>query len=187
MARGKLHGHLTYLMQQDDLSRSSTLSLLSAEWLVRHSRSLEYTFESCIVSFTFFKHSKFIMCESYPRMAIYRVCGSLYSNIPALSLSVADISFKPQHILTVYEISFTYHRSEICTACMHHGDSYEFQLEAISPCRSGSHPRVLRRWNGNILEIHLDRCLRRMSYTTLKHFIARTPHSGQAADVIAEF
>ena len=26
-----------------------------------------------------------------------------------------------------------------------------------------------------------------MSYTTLKQFIARTPHSGQVADVITEF
>ena len=54
-------------------------------------------------------------------------------------------------------------------------------------CRSGPISRVLRRWSGNMPEIYLDRRLRRMSYTTLKHFIARTPHSGQAADVIAEF
>lgn len=46
---------------------------------------------------------------------------------------------------------------------------------------------VLRRLSGNMPELHLDRRLRRMSYTTLKHFVARTPHSGQAADVITEF
>lgn len=37
---------------------------------------------------------------------------------------------------------------------------------------------MLRRWCGNMPKIHLDRCLRRMSYTNLKHSIARNPHSG---------
>ena len=66
-------------------------------------------------------------------MATYRVCGSSYSTIHALSLSASDIFFKLQHILILYEISFTYYQFEICTACMSHRDSYGFQLEAISP------------------------------------------------------
>ena len=65
-------------------------------------------------------------------MAIYRVCGSSYSTIHALSLSASDIFSKLQNILTLYELSFTYYQFEICRACMPHGDSYGFQLEAIS-------------------------------------------------------
>ena len=37
---------------------------------------------------------------------------------------------------------------------------------------------MLRRWIGNRSKIHLNLCLCRMSYTNLKHSIARNPHSG---------
>ncbi len=52
------------------------------------------------------------------------------------------------------------------------------QTHPWSNVAQGGFLRVLRRWSGNIPEIHLDRRLHRMSYTTLKHSIARNPHSG---------
>ena len=38
--------------------------------------------------------------------------------------------------------------------------------------------RVLRHCSGNMPKIHLNLCLCRLSYTTLKQSIARNPHSG---------
>ena len=81
-------------------------------------------------------------------------------------------------------ISFTYYRFEICTAFMPNGDSHGFQLKVMGQVHPWSNvaqvgfPHVLRRWSGDMPEEHLDRHLRRTSYTTLKHFIARNPHSG---------
>ena len=38
---------------------------------------------------------------------------------------------KLQDIMTLYKISFTYYRFEICTAFMPNGDSHGFQLKAM--------------------------------------------------------
>lgn len=123
---------------------------------------------------------------------MFTVCGLSCSTIHTLSSSAAGILVMLRDTVTLYEISFTYYHLEICTAFMPNGGSCGFQLEAVSqahPWSNVAQGQFLRfaalEWY--MPEIHLDRRLRRMSYTTLKHLIARTPHSSQVADVIAEF
>ncbi len=125
--------------------------------------------------------------------------GNLYGlwlitqDYPCVVLEGGRSFVKLQDIMTLYMVSFTYYQFKFCTAFMPNGDSYGFQLKAISQAHpwsnvaQGGIPLVLRRWGGNVPEIHLDRRLCRMSYTTLKHSIARAPHSGHAAMSLLSF
>ena len=120
-----------------------------------------------------------------------RVQLLLNGNLHNLSLTTLDHRGRPfvivQGITTLYNISFTY---KICTAFMPNGDSYGFQLKAKSqghPWSNVAQGGVLRRWRGNVPEIHLGRRLRRMNYMLLKNSIARDSHSGHAAMSLPSF